>query len=98
VRLLPHERWLATAVAERQQIVRSARVIRVEQTYGSDGVTLLSAGLATFVPAELLCLIAIALVPVTGFAYVLIAVGVIAMALSSIGLLPGWRAAHRRGR
>ena len=44
MKLMPYERWMATAVARRQAEVRSDRVQRIEANYGSDGVALLERG------------------------------------------------------
>jgi hypothetical protein len=60
------ERIFALAVARRQQQVRSSRVQRVEQRFGTDGIALLAAGLAWLTIGELIAVGGIALLPLPG--------------------------------
>lgn len=43
--LLPHERWFASFILERQRTHRTPAILRMEQNYGTEGIVLLSAGI-----------------------------------------------------
>jgi hypothetical protein len=74
------ERIFALAVARRQQQVRSSRVQRVEQRFGTDGIALLAAGLAWLTIGELVAVGGILLLPlsdgfIAGYALLILAMG-----------------------
>lgn len=43
--LLPHERWFASLILERQRTHRTPAILRMEQNYGPEGITLMSAAI-----------------------------------------------------
>jgi hypothetical protein len=53
-RLLAHERWFASLALERQRSGALRTGSSLEQSMGSEGFTLYTAALATFMPASLL--------------------------------------------
>jgi len=61
--LLPHERWFASLILERQRAHRNSATprnpatLRMEQNYGPEGIALIAAGLITVLPAMLLVLL-----------------------------------------
>jgi hypothetical protein len=59
------ERIVALAVWRRQDEVRSRLVIRVERTFGRDGIALLAAGLALVMVGELLAATGVLLLPLS---------------------------------
>jgi hypothetical protein len=84
---------MADAVLRRQAVVRSTRVIRVEASYGPDGVKLLAAAMATVVAGELVGLAGAALLAVsTKVGWVLIGVGASLVVISSIRFAQAARA------
>jgi hypothetical protein len=52
--LLPHERWFASLILERQRTHRTSAILRMEQNYGSEGIALWAAGMITVLPGMLL--------------------------------------------
>jgi hypothetical protein len=93
VRLIGHERVLADAVVRRQAEVRSARVIRIEARFGPAGVRLLAAAMATVVAGELIGIVGAAvLIGSITAGWVLIGVGAVLVALSSIRFVQAGRA------
>ena len=52
--LLPHERWSASFVLERQRTHRTSAILRIEQNYGPEGIALWAAGMITVFPGMLL--------------------------------------------
>lgn len=82
------ERVVALAVARRQQQVRSPRVQRVEQRFGTDGIGLLAAGFGWMIVGELLAVAGIVLLPLR--AGTLIGGTLLVLALG-LGVLTGIR-------
>lgn len=59
------ERFVALAVFRRQEAVRSRRVLRIEQAFGTAGIALIAAGLALLMAGELISLAAVLLSPLS---------------------------------
>jgi hypothetical protein len=97
--LLPHERWSASFVLERQRTHRTSAILRMEQNYGPEGIALWAAGMITVLPGMLLVVLGFAcLVPSGGHPWLLTLVnwlygiGVILILLGSIRYFQGTRA------
>jgi hypothetical protein len=95
--LLPHERWSASLILERQRnhrnsaAPRNPATLRMEQNYGPEGIALWTAGMITVLPGMLLVVLGFAcLVPASGHPWLLTLVswlygiGVILILLGSI--------------
>jgi hypothetical protein len=54
MRLLAYERWMADAVAGRQAVVRTRRVLWTERYFGGPGIELLAAAMMSVVVGELI--------------------------------------------
>jgi hypothetical protein len=71
-RLLPHERWFASLILERQRTHRNSAAprnpatLRMEQNYGPEGIALIAAGLITVLPGMLLVILGFACLVVSG--------------------------------
>jgi hypothetical protein len=91
--MLPHERWMADAVARRQSVVRSDRVQRIEAKFGPGGVAYLAAAMSSVVLGELIGLVGIALLRVSApVALALIAVGALLLGFSLVRFVQGRQA------
>jgi hypothetical protein len=106
-RFLPHERWFASFILERQRTHRTPDILRIEQNYGPEGIALGAASMATLTPGALIVGAGTILMLISGgggslltLAYKLNALGVILILLGSIRLVQGIRAgqAFRGGR
>lgn len=64
--LLPHERWSASSVLERQRTHRTSAILRIEQNYGPEGLALIAAGLITVLPGMLLVVLGFACLVASG--------------------------------
>ncbi len=97
--VLPHERWFASYILERQRTHRTPDILRIERNYGPVGIALGAASMATSTPGTLLGGVAIALMAASGgrpslltLGYKLGGVGVILILLGSIRLIQAIRA------
>lgn len=61
--LLPHERWFASSILERQ---RTPDILRMEQNYGPEGIALWAAAMSTELPGALMVLSGIAFMLASG--------------------------------
>jgi len=98
-RLLPHERWFASWVLERQRTHRGPDILRLEQNYGPEGMALWAAAWITAFPAALMVVSGIAFMLASGgggtllsLGYWLDGFGVILILLGSIRTAQGIRA------
>ena len=98
-RLLPHERWFASFILERQRTHRTPDIARIEQNYGPEGIALGAASMATLTPGVLIVGVGTVLVLISGgggslltLGYKLDSLGVILILLGSIRLVQGIRA------
>jgi hypothetical protein len=105
--LLPHERWFASLIMERQRTHRTPDILRMEQNYGPEGITLWAATWITVFPGMLMVVSGIVFMLASGGGGTLLTVahwlegfGVILFLLGSIRLVQGVRAgrAFRDGR
>jgi hypothetical protein len=105
--LLPHERWFASWILERQRTHRTPDILRMEQNYGPEGITLWAAAMSTVLPGALMVLSGIAFMLASGgggtpltMGYSLDGFGVFLCLLGSIRAFQGGRAgrAFRDGR
>lgn len=105
--LLPHERWFASSTLERQRTHRTPDILRMEQNYGPEGITLYAAAMSTALPGVLMVLSGFAFMLASGgsgtlltVGYSLDGLGVILCILSLIRAFQGIRAgrAFRDGR
>lgn len=103
--LLPHERWSASLILERQHTPRTSAILRMEQNYGPEGIALWAAGMITVLPGMLLGYLRLAcLVASGGHPRLLVnwlhGIGVTLMLLGPIRYIQGIRAgrAFRGGR
>ncbi len=88
MKLVGYERWMADAVARRQAIVRSPRVLAAERRFGARGVALLAAGMASIVLAELIAIVGVVVVAMTrtpGVVLLALAIAVLAIGAVRIG-------------
>jgi hypothetical protein len=65
-RLLPHERWFASFILERQRTHRTPDILRIEQNYGQEGIALGAASMATLTPGVLIVGVGTVLVLISG--------------------------------
>jgi hypothetical protein len=101
MRLLAYERWMADAVAGRQSIVRSRRVLWTERTFGAPGIELLAAGMVSVVIGELIGIAGVALLATTRpAASAIICLGVVVMLFGAVRFAQAAQAgrAFRRNR
>lgn len=105
--LLPHERWFASLILERQRTHRTPDILRMEQNYGPEGITLWAATWITVFPAMLMVVSGIVFMLASDGGGTLLTVGywlqgfgVIVILLGSIRLVQGIRSgrAFRDGR
>ena len=105
--LLPHERWFASSTLESQRTHRTPYILRMEQNYGPEGITLWAAAMSTVLPGALMVLSGFAFMLASGgggtlltVGYSLDGLGVILCILGSIRAFQGSRAgrAFRDGR
>ena len=109
--LLPHERWFASLILERQRTHRNSAAprnpatLRMEQNYGPEGIALWAAGMITVLPGMLLGFLGFAcLVASGGHPWQLVnwlyGIGITLILLSEIRFIQGIRAgrAFRGGR
>jgi hypothetical protein len=103
--LLPHERWFASLILERQRTHRTSAILRMEQNYGAEGIALWAAGMITVLPGMLLAFLGFAcLVASGGHPWLLVnwlyGLGVTLILLGSIRYFQGIKAgrAFRGGR
>lgn len=94
--LLPHERWFASLILERQRTHRTPPILRMEQNYGPEGIALMSAGMMTAIPGQIVVCVGIVLLLVSGdhsplvaVAFATMGVGVLLAALGSIRYVQG---------
>ena len=73
--LLPHERWFAASTLERQRTHRTPDVLRMEQNYGPEGITLLAAAMSTALPGALAAVSGIVFMLASGGGGTLLTVG-----------------------
>jgi hypothetical protein len=106
-RLLPQERWFASWILERQRTHRTPDILRMEQNYGPEGITLWAAAWITVFPGSLMAVSGIAFMLASGgggtlltLGYSLDGFGVFLCLLGSIRAFQGIRAgrAFRDGR
>ncbi|HEY5183181.1 MAG TPA: hypothetical protein VIJ07_26025 [Dermatophilaceae bacterium] len=64
--LLPHERWSASFVLERQRTHRTSAILRMEQNYGPEGIALFAAGMIAVFPGMLLTFLGFACLVASG--------------------------------
>lgn len=74
-RLLPHERWFASWILERQRTHRTSDILRMEQNYGPEGITLWAAAMSTVLPGALAALSGIVFMLASGGGGTLLTVG-----------------------
>ena len=98
-RLLPHERWFASWIFERQRTHRAPDILRMEQNYGPEGITLWAAAMSTVLPGGLAAVSGIVFMLASGGGGTLLTVGhwlqgfgVILCLLGSIRAVQGIRA------
>jgi hypothetical protein len=98
-RLLPQERWFASWILERQRTHRTPDILRMEQNYGPEGITLWAAAMSTVLPGALMVLSGFAFMLASGgsgtlltVGYSLDGLGVILCILGSIRAFQGIRA------
>ena len=105
--LLPHERWFASSTLERQRTHRTSDILRMEQNYGPEGITLWAAAVITVFPGQLIVVSGIAFMLASGgggtlltMGYSLDGFGVFLCLLGSIRAFQGIKAgrAFRDGR
>lgn len=103
--LLPHERWFAAVILRRQQTHRTPAILRMEENYGPEGITLWAAAWITIFPAQLLNLFGIACLlggggPLSTAGFWFIGVGVFVCWLGAIRAVQGAKAGRtfRNGR
>lgn len=81
--LLPHERWFAELVVERQRTHPTQTILQLERKYGPEGNMLLSAAQADLIPGCLATCAGILLAPLlSGHGHLM----VIALALFLVGI------------
>lgn len=97
--LLPHERWFAAYILERQRTHRTPAILLMEQNYGPLGVSLWAAAMSTVLPAALMVVSGIAFMLTSGgggtlltLGYWLDGFGVILVLLGLIRTVQGSRA------
>jgi hypothetical protein len=96
--LLPHERWFASSTLERQRTHRTPYILRMEQNYGPEGITLWAAAMSTLLPGSLMVVSGIAFMLASGggtllaLGYWLDGFGAILLLLGSIRTFQGIRA------
>ena len=97
--LLPHERWFASYILERQGTHRTPAILRIERNYGPEGIALWAAAYITVFPGQLIAVGGIVLMLASGgsgsllmLAYKLDGLGIILILLGSIRLTQGIRA------
>lgn len=73
--LLPHERWFASSTLESQRTHRTPDVLRMEQNYGPEGITLWAAAMSTVLPGALMVLSGFAFMFASGRSRTLLTVG-----------------------
>jgi hypothetical protein len=96
LKLLPHERWFASFILGRQRTRRTPAILRMEQNYGPQGIALMSAGMVTAFPGQLIGCIGIVLLLTSGghgsaliVAFWTMGAGVLLAALGSIRYVRG---------
>ena len=100
--LSPIERWSAALILERQRTHRTPAILRIEQNYGPEGITLIAAGLSSVLPGQLIGCIGIVLLLVSGdrgslplIGYSLMGLGVLLVVLGSMRYIQGSKAGRR---
>jgi hypothetical protein len=100
--LLPHERWFASLILKRQRTHRTPAILRMEQNYGPEGIALMSAGMMTAFPGQIIGCVGIVLLLTSGdhgsvltVAYWTMGAGVLLAALGSIRYVQGVYAGRR---
>ena len=73
--LLPHERWFASSTLRRQRTHRTPDILRMEQNYGPEGITLWAAAMSTVLPGALMVLSGFAFMLASGGSGTLLTVG-----------------------
>jgi hypothetical protein len=87
--LLPHERWFACWILERQRTHRTPDILRMEQNYGPEGITLWAAAMSTELPGGLMVLSGIAFMLASGGGGILPTLGYSLDGLGAILILLG---------
>jgi hypothetical protein len=97
-RLLPHERWVAQLLLDRQRTREFTYVKSMEDSYGAAGSTLYAAALATQIPGGVLALAGLVLqiasqdrAPLVQIALGLITVGCLAVGGGTLRAAQAWR-------
>jgi hypothetical protein len=97
--LLPHERWFASSTLGNQRTHRTPYILRMEQNYGPEGITLWAAAMSTVLPGALMVVSGIVFMLASGGGGTLLTVGysldgfgVILCLLGSIRAFQGSRA------
>jgi hypothetical protein len=95
-RLLPHERWFADTVSRRQQAHPTALYLRNQWKYGPDGTILLLAAQMTGLVSSVLCVVSIALLPISqSISHWFLASGLAVGAVAAVRLAQCARAGRR---
>lgn len=107
LRLLPHERWFASAALRRQQTHRTATILRIEHNYGPVGTALMPAALADNFLGAALAVVGIVFLVISGVRGTLLAVAygwlcagwlvlIVGMVRAVQGILAGRKFRHGR--
>jgi UPF0716 family protein affecting phage T7 exclusion len=97
--LLPHERWFAGVILERQRTHRTRAVVRMQGNYGPEGIMLMASGLATIIPGVIVALSGLAILyasigdhSLAGIASYLMGLGAAAVVAGEIRVIQASRA------